>query len=264
MRENIINTVGVDSEIVVIDNSFGGYSIFSAYAEGTVIAKGDILCFVHDDVSFVTQDWGKNVLKHFKDDTVGVLGVAGTHFLPDMPSAWWEPEMCSQNIIQTRGYSGEEMRELVCEDKYRNSANELVAVDGVFMCIPKRLFNKISWDMKTYDGFHGYDIDVCLQALSVGYQVRMAWDILIEHNSYGAYDSDAFITSQKTIYEKWKKFLPVFRGVEMSDEDLQLRTRIVELKHEKRECEKRYRSSKEFKVGNALLHPCLFIKRRVK
>ena len=58
---NIDQTIGTEYEIVHIDNSQHQYSIFSAYNEGVRRAKGNVLCFMHEDLHFHTDKWGAKV-----------------------------------------------------------------------------------------------------------------------------------------------------------------------------------------------------------
>lgn len=58
LEKNIAETIGCEYELVVIDNSKNKYSIFRAYNEGVRLAKGDNLCFMHDDILYKTADWG--------------------------------------------------------------------------------------------------------------------------------------------------------------------------------------------------------------
>lgn len=60
LRGNIKATIGNDIlyEIVCIDNSNNCHSIFSAYEEGVKKAKGNYLCFMHEDIRFHSADWG--------------------------------------------------------------------------------------------------------------------------------------------------------------------------------------------------------------
>jgi len=55
LKDNIAATIGCDYELVFIDNSKNSYNIFQAYNEGVSRSKGDILCFMHDDVIFFVR-----------------------------------------------------------------------------------------------------------------------------------------------------------------------------------------------------------------
>ena len=61
LEKNIAETIGCEYELVVIDNSKNKYSIFSAYNEGVRRSKGDVLCFMHDDILYKTNGWGTKV-----------------------------------------------------------------------------------------------------------------------------------------------------------------------------------------------------------
>ena len=262
-RNNIAETIGCEYQLIVIDNSMLNYNIFSAYNEGACRSDGDIICFVHDDVKFHTQNWGELIIAHFSDKTVGIVGIAGTHFLPVTPCAWWEPDIFSQNLIQTYDGSGKKVHEK-CN---RFFADDAVALDGVFLCIPHRLFEVIKWDAETFQGFHGYDVDICLQILSAGYRVIVAQDILLEHNSRGSYSED-FVKAQQKVFDKWKHILPIVRGVELSDEEIKIRTQMISAVHTGysngyQYASRKYRYSNEFKLGNALLHPWTIIRHRL-
>ena len=101
LKENIASTIGCEYELVGIDNSKNEYSIFSAYNEGVRRAKGEILCFMHEDVFFHSNEWGKLVESYFtQNPKVGLLGVAGGHYLSSYPHGWWETETRSGHLIQ--------------------------------------------------------------------------------------------------------------------------------------------------------------------
>ena len=100
LKDNIALTIGVEYELVVIDNSKNQYSIFLAYNEGVRRSQYPYLCFMHEDILYHTQEWGKNVVEHFKDEKVGLIGVVGTHFLPDTPCGWYHSMIVSGGCIQ--------------------------------------------------------------------------------------------------------------------------------------------------------------------
>ena len=89
LTENISETVGVEYELIIIDNSGNRFSIFQAYNEGVKRAKYSYLCFMHDDILFYTNNWGKALIHHFTNNSsIGLIGYIGTHFIPSVPSYW--------------------------------------------------------------------------------------------------------------------------------------------------------------------------------
>ena len=129
LKQNIAETIGCEYELVVFDNSANNYSIFQAYNEGVRRAKGNLLCFMHEDVLFRTKDWGRIVESHFaSNEQIGLVGFAGTHFLPDTPMYWYSSPFISQrNLNNDQGVVEEHFH----EDWFgETNIVEVVAVDG--------------------------------------------------------------------------------------------------------------------------------------
>ena len=82
LKYNIQSTIGTDYELVIVDNHDDGKSIFKAYNEGVSHAKGEILCFMHDDIILHSNGWGLSVEKYFKDSSIGAIGIVGSHIIP--------------------------------------------------------------------------------------------------------------------------------------------------------------------------------------
>ena len=68
LKDNIAATIGCEYELCVIDNSHNEYNIFTAYNEGVSRAKGDILCFMHEDVKYISNGWGEKVYKSIQNN----------------------------------------------------------------------------------------------------------------------------------------------------------------------------------------------------
>ena len=77
LATNITQTVGVPFELIRIDNSKNTYSICQAYNIGAARSLFDHLCFIHEDVKFVIENWGFVVANLLKDEAIGLVGVAG-------------------------------------------------------------------------------------------------------------------------------------------------------------------------------------------
>lgn len=265
LKKNIKESIGTDYELIVIDNSLNKYSIFSAYNEGLKIANGDILCYMHEDVYFHTSKWGSEVEKYFQlYPNAGMVGVAGTHYLASMPSAWWDSEICSGQLLQGATVNGE--YRVVREDSwldYKKNPTLVVSVDGLWMCFQRKVFDMIKWDDSSFVGFHCYDTDISLQVWNAGYEVHIFWDMLLEHKSLGSAGAD-FYDSLNILYRKWKHILPLVEGVELSKSEMQARSRIVELRHELYRLNSELSTickSRQYRWGQYLFNPTLAIKR---
>ena len=204
VRQNIDKTIGVPYEIVCINNSRREYSIFSAYNKGIAQSKYPFLCFVHEDVIFQTENWGKKIVSQLDNSTTGLIGVAGSNTVFNVPSSWSSSHEKYINIIQ----SGKHSAHVRFPIAHNNDKQEVILLDGVFLCANRNLFSKIAFD-ENLKGFHGYDLDICLQSASAGFQNYVVFDVLLEHYSKG-FRNKSFFENLIKIYRKWDKYLPVY------------------------------------------------------
>lgn len=229
LKENIATTIGCEYELVVIDNSKNEYSIFSAYNEGVRRAKGDILCFMHEDILYHTQGWGIKVAEYFVQyPQAGLIGVAGTHYLSSIPSGWWETDCISCYIKQGFNINGIYQFRMDDVRFYQSNPTYVVALDGVWMCMVSSMFDYIQWDEHNFSGFHGYDIDMSLQVWNAGKEVHIIWDLLLEHKSSGCANHE-FYNNCEILWKKWKNEFPIMKGVNLSIPEEKVRTKLVEL-----------------------------------
>ena len=103
LSKNIELTINVPYEIILIDNSRNKHSIFSAYNEGISRAKYPYLCFIHEDVIFRNNNWGKLLCNAFESDSkIGMIGVIGSAVLFDIIYGWWDTNAHVGSIIQSQ------------------------------------------------------------------------------------------------------------------------------------------------------------------
>ena len=183
---NIKKTIGVPYEIIKIDNP-GLMGLTQAYNKGASSASFSILLFIHEDIEFVTQNWGIKIIETLKKTNCGLLGIAGSTYKSKMISGWYQinsdnKEVNRFNYIQEFKYSIEE----TCK-KLSNPLDEeiskVVALDGVFLAVNKYIWDEIKFD-ENLKNFHAYDLDY---SLSVGekYDNYVIYNVLIKHFSEG-------------------------------------------------------------------------------
>lgn len=258
LKQNIADTIGCDYELVVIDNSRNQYNIFHAYNEGMQSAKGDILCFVHDDVRFRTNGWASKVERHFEEDEeLGLIGFAGAHFLPDAPMYWDESPFVSEHNLTTRKGQTEQCFSL--EHFGGKTLAEVAVADGMCLFVRKSLFDRIAFDEATYQGFHLYDMDISMQVREAGYKVCVCNDILVEHFYEFSPNKSGYALfgeNLKKFHHKWASHFPLSVGLEGMTEGMtaQLNT-FVKQKIQLEDSLRKVRESKAYRVGKTLLHP---------
>ncbi len=208
LTKNIDQTIGLPYQIIAIDNTINRFGICKVYNNGAKQAIYDTLCFVHEDVAFATQNWGNIIIQHLKDEKVGLIGLAGGDAKSSVPSSWSIPVVSNHiNIFQHFKDKNKAPKHIVETNIPNTIKQQVVALDGVFLCTRKAIFNKFKFDEHTFKGFHGYDIDYSLQ-VNTQYQVFVIFDLVLHHFSEGTPDSK-WVNSAIALTNKWKKQLPI-------------------------------------------------------
>jgi hypothetical protein len=190
---SIAKTIGIQFEIIVLDNHNDRLSINMKYNLGARLSKYNQLLFIHEDVEFITQNWGDKLLNILKNKVVGVVGVAGSTYLPSVPSGWYLPNEKYNNVYIHQGfkYKNSDIR----FDNQGEDLSPVYLLDGVFLAMRKEVWVEFPFNEKL-KGFHAYDVDVC-QRISTKYQNLFTNQIEIIHYSEGKVDKIYFDTILK-------------------------------------------------------------------
>lgn len=218
LTRNIASTIGVTYEIIKIHNP-SQKSICKAYNEGLASAKYDQLCFCHEDIAFLTNNWGSSLIEIFNEHPrLGLLGIAGAKSYGNCPAAWWELGS-GNNLCHISEKLGLAPGILVSEGWQETNDNiqKVVVVDGVFLCMRKASGIRFDEDIP---GFHAYDLSLSLSFISNGWGVGVTNKILLEHFSKGSKNA-SWYNAMDVFYRKYATHLPLSLGVPVrkSDED---------------------------------------------
>jgi glycosyltransferase involved in cell wall biosynthesis len=210
VKQNIAATIGVVYEVIAIANHEGKMGICKAYNLGAASAKFDVLCFMHEDVSFESQGWGIKLIHHLSDPSVGLIGIAGGDTKSLVPSSWASFIFPSEITIFQHfrlipGKAERIQRTGYPEDK--STIKKVAAIDGVFMCTRKDVFTNYQYDEMRFPAFHGYDIDFSIQ-VGQSYAVCVVSDILLHHYSEGSFNKE-WLEASIEVSNKWFHRLPV-------------------------------------------------------
>ena len=206
LSQNIGKTIGVEYEIIWIENKNRKYSLAQAYNLGASKGKFEILCFVHDDVEFVSENWGNIIVDLLKDEKFGLIGVAGSRNCSKIQAGWWGYSALRYHRYSIANGSDAQKDLMIC-----NPENEIVSkvsvLDGVFLATTKQIWSHFPFDESNFKGFHGYDLDFSLQ-IGKKYNVGCSFQIPIIHKSKGRLTNEWY-ESMKMIQKKWRHYLPV-------------------------------------------------------
>lgn len=212
VKRNIQNTIGVPYEIISFNNSDGKKGICELYNAGTKVGKYDLLCFMHEDIEFITEQWGETVVSLFNADArLGLVGVAGGGYKSLTPSSWYNYDLEINGGFYCNLIQGFKYTDKADAHDYRNPKNEksaeVACVDGCWLCTRKIIALQNPFDEKMLSQFHGYDIDF---SLSVGrtHKVMVTYEILLKHFSEGKFNK-IWMEEIVKVHKKWSHILPV-------------------------------------------------------
>lgn len=180
-------TIGVEHEIIRIDNRIENRSLGSVYNKGAASAHYDHLLFVHEDVIFHTAGWGEILLRYFNElPDPGIIGIMGSDYISYVANGWYvrDQSRIFAHLIQHYKY---EDKQPVNVDINSRFAKKVFTVDGVFMAMKKEV-----WQMHRFneelEGFHGYDLFLSL-SVSNTHQNYFVPGITITHLSEGRFEA---------------------------------------------------------------------------
>lgn len=216
---NIRKTIGVDWELLLIDNSLANDPITKVYNEAARRAQHDILCFVHEDVVFKDLDWGQTIKEMFDNDQrLGMIGVAGSKYKSKVFSGWYTGlnslDCC--NILHVNAKNEETL--LYGNPDPSNKKQEVTSLDGVFICTKQSVWNNIRFDEKMLDGFHCYDIDFSVRA-SKHYKILVTYEIHMLHLTDGGNFGNSWVDYTIRWHKAQKRLLPSFAPVSVWTEN---------------------------------------------
>ncbi|SIQ04553.1 Glycosyltransferase like family protein [Chryseobacterium sp. RU37D] len=185
LEKNIAETIGMPYEIIKIENP-GLMGICEAYNKGAKQAKFNYLLFTHEDILFKSENWGQILTSHLDKENTGIIGLAGSSYVPSAPSSWTVSEKYNYiNILQ----GNKKNTEYFPIKTTKENRNKVFAVDGVFLGIKKENYDQFTFNEALLKGFHGYDLDFSLR-VSKKFQNYVIDDILIQHFSGGNLDKN--------------------------------------------------------------------------
>lgn len=205
LLKNIKETIGTEYEILLLDNKIERLGICAVYNKMATKAKYDYICFVHEDVEFRTQNWGRILIDGYKNGT-GVIGLAGGMVATKQPVSWGDNGEKFRRINISQLKHGKEVR--YYENPLNEEFSEVMTLDGVLLFTTKRVWSEIKFDEENFDGFHLYDMDFSF-ASGLKYKNYICQTISVIHYSYGSFDKTWFDYCKK-FTDKWSAKLPYY------------------------------------------------------
>lgn len=208
-REFILHleeSCGCKSHVYSIHNP-NGVSLSKVYADiidNNFNMDTNVIVFVHDDIEFLRNGWGKEILRLFNENKdYGIIGVAGSAEF-DSNAAWWNyKQIYGQVLHRNEGKSWLTAFSPLLE----KDLEEVAVIDGLFMAVHKARISK-NFD-RELEGFDMYDISMCLDNFIDGKcKIGVTTNIRIAHNSVGKL-KDSWYKNRDIVNKKFEKYYPI-------------------------------------------------------
>lgn len=212
--EHLKTTAGVEIHVECVVN-MGEFSLTEAYNIGWKklddLDRGkDIIVFCHNDITILTQAWGKKLLGIFHSfPDFDIIGVAGTTEL-HKHGCWWLDET-GQNMNLSKMFgrvwhtNGLRNWETVYSEKI-HGVKDVVVTDGVFFGVNGETI--VERFDEQFKNFHFYDISFCFENYLEGCNIGVFDKISILHKSIGQTNQN-WADNRAQFAEKFKDELPV-------------------------------------------------------
>jgi len=219
-NKELLASVGLSqekSEVVIIPyNNDGDLSLTETYNdlwECASFYKDAVFVFIHHDIHFKSNDWGRTLLDLFNNNEVDIIGVAGTEMLYQHGS-WpfdenFQPDIKSKNLWGKMWQLNEQdepyLSNFTGTAKKCKTLQPVVVVDGIFIAFNPDTCSTFDED---FDGFHFYDISFCVKNHAQGKRVAVTETIEIFHESRG-YTNEAWDQNRLKFCAKYLPYLPL-------------------------------------------------------
>ena len=189
-RRSIAALGGDDALVAEIETD----AICSGYNEALDAFSGnealEALVLLHEDLEIMDPELCEKLRRRLADPDVAVIGAIGAREVRSL--CWWEGRPFGR-IAETRG-----------QIDHGGGCHDVEAVDGCFMALSPWAVRNLRFDER-YGGFHGYDVDLCLEARAAGRRVLVDQLSLHHHTRGGLGDERAFWEADATLRAKWRR-----------------------------------------------------------
>lgn len=221
LRANIARTIGegIQFEFLAYDNRGTGKGICQVYNECAEKAQYENLCFVHEDVEFLTENWGSILAEKLAEPDCGVIGFAGSSFKSRSLSGWHSLSRYGVRLNYVQGglvdKEGKKCSVACVANPKSEQYSQVISVDGMCLFVKKSVWSKIRFDQDLLEKFHCYDLDFTIASHTAGFKNWVVNIVQIEHFSPGGFDSNWFEETKK-LHEKWNNHLPLYTRKKVS------------------------------------------------
>lgn len=194
LRSRLAASVQPGLDQILIRAGSGLCSVYNQILESaSEQADCEAVVLLHDDTYILDPNFRAKILSAFRSDpSLGIVGVVGASRIPSL--AWWESAAKVGEVYESRGFID-----------FGSPRGPVDVVDGLLMVLGRNVFTRIRFDERTFPGFHGYDIDYCLQVRAAGFSCRVIPMEILHKTKGGLGNQDEFLRASLAMAAKWAR-----------------------------------------------------------
>ena len=153
---------------------------------------------LHEDVALLDLDAAAIVRRGFADPEVAITGAIGATAIPGL--AWWEGTAVGR--ARTDHVPGGETVGVA-------PSGAVEAIDGIVLCLSPWAVRTLRFDERLAADFHGYDVELCLQARHHGRRVEVI-ELAVHHEHRPLFpDTDRWARNELRVRQHWLDHRPI-------------------------------------------------------
>jgi cellulose synthase/poly-beta-1,6-N-acetylglucosamine synthase-like glycosyltransferase len=175
-------------------------SLAEAYNRGLRRARGDIVVFSHDDMTFLDRQFTQKISVRMQ--SWDVLGFAGASNL--ISPVWFAARKHLNGAVchWSRRYANH-FSLMIYGAQDWPVVGDIEVLDGLCMIARHEVATAVGFDADTFDGWHLYDCDFSFAAHLAGYKIGVCCDIPYIHASTSVQGDKSVFTSDA--YQKYSE-----------------------------------------------------------
>jgi hypothetical protein len=207
LAASLAATAGVEYELLVHDNRETHWGLGRVYNHLAERARFPLLCFVHEDVRFLSPPgWGRALVDFYAAHArAGVVGFAGSQVKSRAASGWGNLARYNrENFVQHLGGGKARTKR---HNPQGETFSRVSVVDGLCLFAPLEVWRTHRFDEVAFPGFHLYDLDFCTQ-VALTHTNHVCHTVLAEHLSLGSFGEE-WCDATDSYHRKWAAQLPL-------------------------------------------------------
>jgi GT2 family glycosyltransferase len=182
--------------------------LIRALNQGTALAGGDVLCFLHNDTEMRDVRWLARLRAALDEPGVGLAGLYGVRRVRR------DGRYVGRTIVHALGESANR----------RGAVTDVAAVDGVCLMVSRAVLQQVGGFDEGYGFFHGYDRELSFAIREAGYRCVVVDAPFVHHGGGTRTGPAALVKSAEDLAQRraaltrfadrWRHRLPCdVRGV---------------------------------------------------